>query len=86
MNETKGDFKKKMVRDDPLPTIKDIEREMDKETQFNNEYFLSQENIKAAKRTDPTQTIVMASKRKNKMWKPDKMGHSKVLSFILKGV
>jgi hypothetical protein len=56
MNETHGDFKKKMVRDDPLPTIKDIEREMDKETQFNNEYFLSKENIKAATIRDHTQT------------------------------
>ena len=69
-----------MVRDEPLPDIKDIEREMDKETQFNNEYFLSKENIKAAKRVDPMQTNVMSTKRKNKMWKPDKMSNSKVLN------
>jgi len=68
-----------------LPLIKDIEREMDKETSFNKEYFLSQENIKEAKRSDPMQQRVMATKRKNKMWKPEKMGHSKILSFILCG-
>lgn len=52
MEKTGGDFKKRIIRDEPLPSIKDIEREMDKDESFNHEYFTSKEQIKKAKQTD----------------------------------
>jgi len=57
--------------------------EMDKEADFNNTYFTGKAQVKEAKKVDPIQVNIMKQKRKKKMWKPEKLGQSKLLRFIL---
>jgi len=60
---------------------------MRKEKEFNNLYFLGPENLKEVKRADPNYAkIFFGTKSIKKIWKPEKLGHSKILSFILDGV